>query len=136
MTTNRKPRIVRVTEEDAKIGWRIMKARQSKNVTQTELAIGIGTKYQQIQKFEHGVDRISAGALKKISLFLEIDVNQLLHSNFGEEITPEPQISHYELDQKAIRLLKGIRSPQDKQALLALMESLNKKSSIQLPDIK
>ena len=52
MTTNRKPRIVRVTEEDAKIGWRIMKARQSKNVTQTELAIGIGTKYQQIQKLQ------------------------------------------------------------------------------------
>jgi transcriptional regulator with XRE-family HTH domain len=43
-------------------------------LSQTELANGIGVTFQQVQKYEKGVNRIGAGRLQRISEALEVPI--------------------------------------------------------------
>lgn len=57
------------------IGARIRKRRMELGLTQAQLAGKLGLSYQQIQKYETGLNRISAGRLHQISRLLFIDIN-------------------------------------------------------------
>ncbi len=56
------------------IGARIRKRRIELGLTQVQLAGKLGLSYQQIQKYETGLNRISAGRLHMISKLLFIDL--------------------------------------------------------------
>jgi len=56
--TTRDPTIVDVT-----VGERLRKRREALEISQDELAQGLGITYQQLQKYERGDNRISAGRL-------------------------------------------------------------------------
>ena len=43
-------------------------------LSQTELAVKIGVTFQQVQKYEKGVNRIGAGRLQRISEALEVPI--------------------------------------------------------------
>jgi DNA-binding XRE family transcriptional regulator len=57
-TTNRGVRDI-----DVRIGHQLRVARQSQNMSQTALAHALGITFQQVQKYESGSNRISAGRL-------------------------------------------------------------------------
>jgi transcriptional regulator with XRE-family HTH domain len=65
----------RIIDYDIAIGHHIRIQRTLRNVTQTQLADAIGITFQQIQKYEHGTNRISAGKLLQIAQFLDVPVN-------------------------------------------------------------
>lgn len=65
----------RIIDYDIAIGHHIRIQRTLRNVTQTQLAEAIGITFQQIQKYEHGTNRISAGKLLQIAQFLEVPVS-------------------------------------------------------------
>ena len=65
----------RIIDFDIAIGHHIRIQRTLRNVTQTQLADAIGITFQQIQKYEHGTNRISAGKLLQISQFLDVAVD-------------------------------------------------------------
>lgn len=48
---------------DQQVGLSIKNRRQQRGVTQQELARALGISYQQVQKYENGTNRISAGRL-------------------------------------------------------------------------
>lgn len=50
-----------------RIGQKIRFARHDKNISQTELGTAIGVTFQQVQKYENGKNRVSAGRLKLIA---------------------------------------------------------------------
>ncbi len=52
---------------DIAVGARIKLARAEKGITQDALANALGCSYQQVQKYEHGVNRISASMLAKVA---------------------------------------------------------------------
>jgi len=56
------------------IGTRIRQRRTELGITQLQLARLLGLSYQQVQKYETGLNRISAGRLYQISRFLFVDV--------------------------------------------------------------
>lgn len=60
---------------DAHIGGRVRLRRTSLGITQQELGKLIGVTFQQIQKYEKGVNRISACALHNISVALDVPVS-------------------------------------------------------------
>ena len=64
---------------------------QSSFLTQGQLAKGIGVTFQQIQKYEWGVNRLSASKLKITANFLGIPVQDLYNENqdqtYKKEIT-------------------------------------------------
>lgn len=59
------------TEIDAIVGEKIRAARKECGLTQEQLAAEVGLTFQQIQKYEKAVNRVSAGLLYEFSIVLE-----------------------------------------------------------------
>lgn len=58
---------------DSYVGQKIREARRLMNpfMSQTKLGYDIGVTFQQIQKYERGTNRVSAGRLAEISMSLD-----------------------------------------------------------------
>jgi transcriptional regulator with XRE-family HTH domain len=61
---------------DIEVGHRIRIERLARGLSQTALANQLGVTFQQVQKYEKGVNRVGAGRLTKIAEVLGIDVSQ------------------------------------------------------------
>jgi transcriptional regulator with XRE-family HTH domain len=61
-------------EPDRHIGKQVRLRRIALEMTQEKLADALGLTFQQIQKYEKGVNRIGAGRLLEIARVLEVDV--------------------------------------------------------------
>ncbi len=57
---------------DRFVGARIRERRRELGMTQAALAKLLGVAYQQVQKYEHGQDRVSAGMLFELALALRL----------------------------------------------------------------
>jgi transcriptional regulator with XRE-family HTH domain len=71
---------------DVHVGKRIRQRRWLVGMTQQQLAETVGIKFQQIQKYETGANRVSASRLWDIAEALDVDV-----SFFFEGLTAAPQ---------------------------------------------
>jgi transcriptional regulator with XRE-family HTH domain len=59
---------------DAEIGRRVRTLRLQRGLSQTKLGDNLGLTFQQVQKYEKGVNRISAGRLQKIAEVLDAPI--------------------------------------------------------------
>ena len=59
---------------DEWVGSRVRMRRNTVRMSQTELGVAIGLTFQQIQKYEKGINRIGAGRLQQISRVLGMPV--------------------------------------------------------------
>lgn len=69
---------------DIEIGKRIRAHRNMKELSQADLAKALGVSFQQIQKYEKGVNRISAGRIDTICKCLGINRDDLLGTTAHE----------------------------------------------------
>ncbi|MBP5698812.1 MAG: helix-turn-helix transcriptional regulator [Alphaproteobacteria bacterium] len=60
---------------DVHVGARISARRRLLQLSQKELAEKLGITFQQVQKYEKGVNRIGAGRLYSIANILGVDIN-------------------------------------------------------------
>jgi len=60
---------------DVEVGHRIRIERLSRGLSQTALANQLGVTFQQVQKYEKGVNRVGAGRLTKIAEVLGVSVS-------------------------------------------------------------
>ncbi|MFN4185399.1 MAG: helix-turn-helix domain-containing protein [Hyphomonas sp.] len=60
------------TQVDRQVGERMRRRRILLGLTQDQVADALGISYQQIQKYETGANRISAGRLAQIAEVLEV----------------------------------------------------------------
>ncbi|NNU81402.1 helix-turn-helix transcriptional regulator [Halovulum dunhuangense] len=60
---------------DAHVGQRIRHRRWLMGMTQQQLGDAIGIKFQQVQKYETGMNRVSASRLWDIARVLDVDVS-------------------------------------------------------------
>lgn len=67
---------------DVHVGQRLRVRRSLLGMSQEKLAEAIGLTFQQIQKYERGVNRISAGRLFQFSKILEVPINYF-YDNVG-----------------------------------------------------
>lgn len=56
---------------DQALGARIRVRREAHRITQAQLAVACGVTFQQIQKYERGINRIAAGRLALIAVALK-----------------------------------------------------------------
>src|SRR5262245_10432280 len=59
---------------DKHVGARLRSARLEAGKSQTEVAEALGVTFQQVQKYEKGANRISAGRLYELSRLLDVPV--------------------------------------------------------------
>jgi len=60
---------------DVNVGRRIRQRRWMLGMTQQQLAQNVGIKFQQIQKYESGMNRVSASRLYEIALALDVPIS-------------------------------------------------------------
>ena len=60
---------------DLHLGKRLRRRRRLLGLTQQQLAIAVGVRFQQIQKYECGANRISAARLWQLAEALEVPVS-------------------------------------------------------------
>jgi transcriptional regulator with XRE-family HTH domain len=114
--------------EDVEIGLKIRALRIAKRVSQTTLADGLGLTFQQVQKYEKGVNRVSAARLQKIAGMLDTPIT-FFFGESGTRTKKQHQDSGLALiqSQGAMRLLRAhaeISSGATKHALVLLAEAL------------
>jgi transcriptional regulator with XRE-family HTH domain len=64
----------RADSRDEEVGRRVRSRRMECRLSQTQLADKIGVTFQQLQKYEKGVNRIGAGRLQRISEALAVPI--------------------------------------------------------------
>jgi transcriptional regulator with XRE-family HTH domain len=67
--TNKEP-----TAIDRQVGLRVRMRRLTLDMSQKTFAAGLGVSFQQVQKYETGVNRIGAGRLQRIANVLQVPV--------------------------------------------------------------
>jgi transcriptional regulator with XRE-family HTH domain len=115
----------RATAEDATIGLKVRALRVERGLSQTGLAEGVGVTFQQVQKYEKGANRISAGRLQQIARLLNVPVTYF----YGAPTKGLGTSAGLEMLQTkgAFRMVKGfnaIESRGVKYALLQVVEAL------------
>lgn len=83
-----RPSLARRSLVDVHVGNRIRFRRQALQLSQSELARQMGVTFQQIQKYERGINRITAGRLWDLSCVLDVDIN------FFFEDLPEEMVKY------------------------------------------
>jgi transcriptional regulator with XRE-family HTH domain len=61
-------------EVDAHVGLKIRERRKELGLSQTALAEKVGVTFQQVQKYERGVNRVGASRLAAVAKVLEIPI--------------------------------------------------------------
>jgi transcriptional regulator with XRE-family HTH domain len=122
----------RAGAEDIEIGRKIRALRLERGLSQSGLADGIDLTFQQVQKYEKGTNRVSAGRLQRIADILNTPVMFFYAGMGGRSKKPDTRNSGLDLVQTkgAMRLLRAytdISSRTTKYALVVLAESLRNK---------
>ncbi len=80
-------------EVDVLVGQRLRELRMLAGLSQSDLASTIGLTFQQLQKYERGVNRISASKLYLLSRYLNVPVSALFADMDGakpEDVSTSP----------------------------------------------
>lgn len=65
------------TPTDRRVGENIRRLRTERDMTLAELGAALGISHQQLQKYETGTNRLSAGMLHNVSGILSVPIQQL-----------------------------------------------------------
>jgi transcriptional regulator with XRE-family HTH domain len=124
--SNRSPRPI-----DAHVGSRVRVRRGLMSMSQTDLGEALGISFQQIQKYEKGMNRIGASRLQQIADVLQVPVAWFFEGQreVDEETRVRPAdlvLTSFMADRFAPRLMRvfpGLRL-EVKKVLLDLMETV------------
>lgn len=110
---------------DRHVGERIRERRTLLGLTQEQLAATLHISYQQIQKYETGANRVSAGRLFEIAKELDCDVAQFFDGL--EPNSEEAPKTHGGRNRSTIELVRNfskINDPVVRNAVMNLVRSL------------
>ncbi|MDB6455072.1 helix-turn-helix domain-containing protein [Falsirhodobacter sp. 20TX0035] len=88
---------------DVHVGKRIRHRRWTIGTTQQQLAEGVGIKFQQIQKYETGANRVSASRLWDIANVLDVPISYFFEGLNGASDTPSRDMM---ADREALELVR------------------------------
>lgn len=74
---------------DLYVGKRLRRRRRLLGLTQQQLAEAVGIRFQQIQKYECGANRISASRLFELSEALHVSVQYFYDGLAEQDVAPE-----------------------------------------------
>lgn len=106
---------------DEEIGRRIRTRRLALGMSQSSLGEKLGITFQQIQKYEKGINRIGSGRLEELSRILDVPVGFFFDD--GREPTDTRHIFDLANSGQALRLLRAfsdIKASNTRQALIEL----------------
>jgi len=119
---------------DKEIGTRVRMRRISIGMSQEKLGEMLGLTFQQVQKYEKGMNRISVGRLVDIAKILGVDIHFFFHGIKSGKAEPgfaEEESTPYLADVMStpeglqlIRTFTSIKSPKVRKSIVQLVASL------------
>jgi transcriptional regulator with XRE-family HTH domain len=122
---------------DVYVGKKLRSRRVILGRSQEEIGSAVGVTFQQIQKYEHGINRIGASRLYEFAKLLGVDV-LYFYKGFdeGNDLSAFPSLSedampfeHESIDSKEllalVRAYCDIAVPQIRKKMLSLIKSLS-----------
>ena len=107
---------------DAHVGARIRARRVMLGLTQQQLTMMIGITYQQVHKYEHGINRVSAGRLYDIALALNVPI-AYFYEGLGWE-APQPATPQQRMLLDTARSFSEIQNEKHQEAVSHLARAL------------
>jgi transcriptional regulator with XRE-family HTH domain len=111
----------RADARDTDIGKRVREQRLAKGMSQMQLATHLGVTFQQIQKYENGMNRIGSGRLQRIAEALNVPVAHFFKSD-GNSLAGAPSPAEDLAIEGAERLLQAFRRIADNESRRALLQ--------------
>jgi transcriptional regulator with XRE-family HTH domain len=122
------------TPIDKHVGARLRTRRMMLKMSQTALGEALGVTFQQVQKYEKGVNRIGAGRLQEIAGILQVPIAYFFegaptsarHSGRSKELMPD-YVSEFLTTSDGITFTKAfmqIKQPKLRRLLVHLAQEL------------
>lgn len=111
---------------DAEVGRRVRSLRIQRGMSQTALGDSLDLTFQQIQKYENGTNRISAGRLQQVSEILKVPVSTFFDRPAPNGDSSKQPLLEFVDTAAALRLLQAydrIESSAVRSALVKLAET-------------
>ena len=122
-----------VSAVDRQVSHQVRLRRLALGLTQHQLADLVGVTYQQVHKYERGLNRISAGQLQAIALALGTNV-----ASFFEHIEPKPvptrQLDHQQRLIELMHNVQRIAKPEHRHVVCAVAKALAELSEQRPPE--
>ena len=91
---------------DVHVGDKLRQRRWMTGMTQQQLGMSVGTKFQQIQKYENGTNRISASRLWDIATALGVPVSYFFEGLDGQIADTAEARAGILADKEAVNLVR------------------------------
>lgn len=123
------PSVRSASSIDFHVGRRLRERRHQVGVSQEALAEKLGLTFQQIQKYENGINRIGAGRLFEIAAILKVDLNFFFagleagpaEAGAGQQYSPQTREAG-----ELLRAFERIESVDTRRALVRLAQTMCK----------
>jgi transcriptional regulator with XRE-family HTH domain len=112
---------------DQHVGERIRARRTELGLTQEQLAEALSVSYQQVQKYETGANRISAGRIFELARKLRVEVGYFFQGLPLDAPADAAPLEHGGRQRSAIELVRKfaqIEDPQVRSAIAALVKAV------------
>lgn len=119
----------RTTDVDRLVGERIVALRKARGLSQTALGVAIGVTFQQVQKYERGVNRVGAGRLREIARLLEAPVSTFFEEGDTVAAGEQTAVFGFLNAPGAIDMLRAYAAIEDDQVrreVLAIVRSISR----------
>lgn len=112
---------------DAHVGNRVREERMRADKTQAQLGAHLGVTFQQVQKYERGVNRISAATLHRIADLFEVPMSSFFPASHGGDAAPSEIFTVRGGEQLVTSYLS--LSPERQALLVSLAKELAKETA-------
>lgn len=118
------------TDIDIVVGENIRRLRIQRNQTLSDMAVELGISHQQLQKYETGANRLSAGMVARIAQMLDVPLESLFRTaQTGREKALSPAAAEMEaLRQEGSFFLSKARSQETLRQMVDVLKVLASRS--------
>src|ERR1700732_2595181 len=109
---------------DIELGKRIRLRRVEQRISQAELGEQLGVSFQQVQKYEKGVNRVGASRLQQIAAALDVPVTFFYDSDSKTREVESLLFLDSAFSLRLLRAYSRIQSQAVRRQLVTLMEAI------------
>jgi transcriptional regulator with XRE-family HTH domain len=117
---------------DAHVAGRLRTYRRQLGLSQSDVAKTLGVTFQQIQKYEAGINRVGAGRLFQLAVLYRMPVEEFfprgpLVADAAHRSAQTEEIAAFAASAEGLRLCKGflnIKSAKQRRVVLLLIEDM------------
>lgn len=114
---------------DVALGIRIRVRRLEADMSQQDLAILLGVSFQQVQKYEKGVNRVSAIRLVEIAKILKESAEYFTGEHATSQTTQYTKLLTDTATQRCLKAFTAIADQQLRYKIVGLLESISGKAA-------